>query len=82
MNAICPNCGAIELAISQQIGGRLLLPKVESNGVDESIFGRMLGYGTVIVRGTGGTFETFDKIAHPNELRRQVQQQTGSLASA
>jgi hypothetical protein len=31
----------------------------------QSGFGRMLGYGTVIVRGTGGTFETFDKIAHP-----------------
>jgi uncharacterized membrane protein YdbT with pleckstrin-like domain len=59
----------------------VLLPKVESIGVDESLFGRMLGYGTVIVRGTGGTFETFDKIAHPNELRRQVQGQTGSLAS-
>lgn len=25
MNAICPNCGAIELAVSQQIGGRLVL---------------------------------------------------------
>lgn len=24
MNAICPNCGAIELAVSQQIGGRLV----------------------------------------------------------
>lgn len=60
----------------------VLLPKVESIGVDESLFGRMLGYGTVIVRGTGGTFETFDKIAQPNELRRQVQQQTESLASA
>jgi len=60
----------------------VLLPKVESIGVDESLFGRMLGYGTVIVRGTGGTFETFDKIAHPNELRRQVQQQTGNAVSA
>jgi hypothetical protein len=60
----------------------VLLPKVESIGVDESLFGRMLGYGTVIVRGMGGSFETFDKIVHPNELRRQVQQQTGSLASA
>jgi uncharacterized membrane protein YdbT with pleckstrin-like domain len=59
-----------------------VLPKVESFGVDESLLGRMLGYGTVIVRGTGGTFETFDKIAHPNELRRQVQQQTGSAVSA
>jgi hypothetical protein len=42
----------------------------------------MLGYSTVIVRGTGGTVETFDKIAHPNELRRQVQQQTGNAVSA
>jgi uncharacterized membrane protein YdbT with pleckstrin-like domain len=60
----------------------VLLPKVESIGVDESFLGRILGYGRVTVRGKGGTFETFDKIAHPNELRRQVQQQTGSLTSA
>lgn len=57
----------------------VLLPKVESIGVDESFVGRMLGYGSVIVRGTGGTFETFDKIAHPNDLRRQVH---GQLSSA
>ncbi len=56
----------------------VLLPKVESIGVDEYVFGRMLGYGSVIVRGTGGTFETFDRIARPDELRRQVRQQTGS----
>jgi uncharacterized membrane protein YdbT with pleckstrin-like domain len=60
----------------------VLLPKVESIGVDESLVGRMLGYGRVIVRGTGGTFETFDKIAHPNELRRQVQGQLGHAVSA
>lgn len=60
----------------------VLLPKVESIGLDESLFGRVLGYGTVIVRGTGGTFETFDRIAHPNELRRQIQQQVGNAASA
>jgi uncharacterized membrane protein YdbT with pleckstrin-like domain len=60
----------------------VLLPKVESIGVDESFVGRMLGYGSVIVRGTGGTFERFDKIARPNEFRRQVQQQTGNAVSA
>jgi len=59
-----------------------LLPKVESIGVDESFVGRILGYGGVIVRGTGGTFETFDKIARPNELRLKVQQQTGNAVSA
>lgn len=60
----------------------VLLPKVESIGVDESLFGRMFGYGTVVVRGTGGTFETFDRIAHPNEVRRQVRQQSGNSVSA
>ena len=53
----------------------VLLPTVESIGVEEPFLGRMLGYGSVIVRGTGGTFETFDKMAHPNELRRHVQKQ-------
>ena len=58
----------------------VLLPKVESIGVDESFAGRILRYGSIIVRGTGGTFETFDKIAHPNELRRQVQGQLSSVS--
>jgi hypothetical protein len=37
--------------------------------------GRILGYGTVIVRGTGGTPEIFEKIQHPLKLREQVQSQ-------
>jgi hypothetical protein len=53
----------------------LLLSRVESIGVEESMMGRMLGYGTVIVRGTGGTPESFDRIAHPLEFRTHVQQQ-------
>lgn len=53
----------------------LLLSKVESIGVDEGLLGRMLGYGTVVVRGTGGTPELFTRVEHPLEFRRQVQQQ-------
>ena len=53
----------------------LLLSRVESIGVEESVLGRMLGYGTVIVHGTGGTPEIFNMIAHPLEFRTQVQQQ-------
>ena len=53
----------------------LLLSRVESIGVEESVMGRMLGYGTVIVHGTGGTPEVFNMIAHPLEFRTQVQQQ-------
>ena len=58
----------------------VLLGKVESIGVQESAMGRMLGFGTVVVRGTGGTFETFDHISHPDEFRRQVQGQIGGSA--
>jgi len=53
----------------------LILSRIESIGVEETVMGRMLGYGTVIVRGTGGTPEVFEKIAHPMEFRTQVQQQ-------
>jgi uncharacterized membrane protein YdbT with pleckstrin-like domain len=55
----------------------LMLSRVESIGVEETVGGRMLGYGTVIVRGTGGTPEAFVMIAHPQEFRRAVQEQTG-----
>lgn len=58
----------------------VLLGKVESIGVEESAMGRMLGFGSVVVRGTGGTFETFHNISHPDEFRRQVQGQIGSAA--
>jgi len=53
----------------------LLLLQVESIVVNETLAGRMFGHGTVIVRGTGGTPEAFDRIAHPLEFRRQVQHQ-------
>ena len=57
----------------------LLLSKIESIGVNESLWGRILGYGTVVVRGTGGTPEPFDRVAHPLEFKRQVQQQIEKL---
>jgi uncharacterized membrane protein YdbT with pleckstrin-like domain len=55
----------------------LMLSRVESIGVTETGFGRILGYGDVIVRGTGGTPDPFVMIAHPQEFRRAVQEQCG-----
>lgn len=57
----------------------LLLQKVESIGVKETVMGRILGYGTVVVDGTGGSSEPFDRVAHPTEFRKQVQQQIEKL---
>jgi len=57
----------------------LMLNKVESIEVRETAFGRLLGYGTIVVIGTGGTPEPFHKVAHPLEFRSQVQQQIEKL---
>jgi len=51
------------------------LSRIESVVVDEPATGRILGYGTVIVRGTGGTPEVFQKIQNPLKFREQVQSQ-------
>lgn len=53
----------------------LMLGKIESIGVNQGVLGRMAGYGSVTVRGTGGTYELFDRVSNPLEFRRQVQEQ-------
>lgn len=59
----------------------ILLQKVESIAVEESMMGRMLGYGTVIVKGTGGTPESFDRMASPLQFRTHVEQQIAALGT-
>ncbi|HEY1300994.1 MAG TPA: PH domain-containing protein [Stellaceae bacterium] len=46
--------------------------KVESVDVDQSILGRVFGYGTVIVRGTGGSLEPIRNIADPLSFRSRI----------
>lgn len=53
----------------------LNLSRVESLSVDQGLMGRLLGYGTITIIGTGGTREPFHGIAHPLEFRNAVQEQ-------
>ncbi len=46
--------------------------KVETVGVNQSILGRLLGYGTVVVRGTGGSFEPIPFIGDPLTFRSHI----------
>jgi uncharacterized membrane protein YdbT with pleckstrin-like domain len=46
--------------------------KVESVDVDQSIFGRLLGYGTVVLRGTGGSLEPMQAISDPLGFRSHI----------
>jgi uncharacterized membrane protein YdbT with pleckstrin-like domain len=46
--------------------------KVESVDVDQSLLGRILGYGTVVVRGTGGSLEPIRNIGDPLTFRSYI----------
>ena len=52
----------------------LNLTKIESVGVDQSILGRLLGYGRIIINGTGGTRESFFKINDQLNFRKKFQE--------
>ena len=52
-----------------------LLSKIEAIAVDQGVIGRMFGFGTLTITGTGGTQEVFSGIHDPLEFRRQIQSQ-------
>jgi uncharacterized membrane protein YdbT with pleckstrin-like domain len=57
----------------------ILLSKVESVFVNQSILGRMLNFGTVTVTGTGGTRGSFRSIANPIEIRKEINLLLGNV---
>lgn len=60
----------------------ILLTKVEGIGVNQGVFGRMFGYGTIVITGTGGTKEPFKTIAKPFDFRKHVQEQVAAVQAA
>lgn len=52
----------------------LLLSKVESIAVQQTLSGRILGFGDLTVIGTGGTREVFRRVRDPITFRNYVQQ--------
>jgi uncharacterized membrane protein YdbT with pleckstrin-like domain len=48
------------------------IDKVESADVDQSILGRIFGFGSITIRGTGEGVEPLRNIAQPLELRSAV----------
>lgn len=63
----------IEVGILSRHSVELLLTKVEAISVDQKLPGRLFGFGTIVVTGTGGTREAFARIAHPLCFRTEVQ---------
>lgn len=50
------------------------LSKIESVNVNQSILGRILGFGDLIIIGTGGTKESFKMIKKPLSFRKRFQE--------
>lgn len=59
----------------------LLLPKIESIQVNQSLFGRMLNYGSIVVSGAGNPQAPVPGISDPIQFRRsfmEIQERMGS----
>ena len=54
----------------------LLLGKIEAIAVEQSLLGRLFGYGDIVITGSGGTKEAFTRIQSPLAFRNAVQSVT------
>jgi uncharacterized membrane protein YdbT with pleckstrin-like domain len=70
----------IKLGVLTTRSIELLLSKVEGIAVEQSFSGRILGYGGIVVTGSGGTKEPFEGIQSPLDFRQAVQAATDSRA--
>jgi len=50
--------------------------------VEQGLSGKLWGFGTIVISGTGGSHEPFKNIADPFEFRKQVQEQIASVQDA
>ena len=53
----------------------LFLDKIEAINIDQTILGRILDYGTVVIVGTGGSRDPFGYVPNPLLFRKKIQQQ-------
>lgn len=53
--------------------------KIERINVEQGIIGRLLGYGTIMVSGTGGGITPFKNVADPFTFRKRIQEQINIL---
>lgn len=53
----------------------IFISKIEAIQVNQDVLGRILGYGSITVSGTGGIRDPFDNISNPLGLKRKIQEQ-------
>jgi membrane protein YdbS with pleckstrin-like domain len=57
----------------------ILLKQVEGIGIKQPLVGRIFGFGTITVTGTGGAHQTFRGLRDPQEFREQVQAEIAAI---
>ena len=55
------------------------LAKIESVRVEQTVMGRLVGFGSIIVTGTGATMEPIEYITDPIGFRQAIQKATDAL---
>ena len=59
----------------------ILIAQVEGVSVDQGLFGRILGYGNIVLTGSGGTKQSFRTMSAPLEFRRSIMEQVEARAA-
>jgi uncharacterized membrane protein YdbT with pleckstrin-like domain len=72
----------VKVGVLQTRSLELLLGKVEGITVNQGLGGKLLGYGQIVITGTGGTKELFSGIQAPFDFRRAVQAATDAGSGA
>jgi len=65
----------VKLGFIKRQSWETLLNKIAGIAVEQSILGRIFGYGTIIVQSTGGGKDHFHGIDNPLLFRRKIQEQ-------
>lgn len=65
----------MKIGLIQRFSLEIFLDKIEAVGVEQTIVGRILDYGSIVIVGTGGTRDLFANVPAPLAFRKQVQQQ-------
>ena len=70
---VADKCVLIKTGIVGRHTFETLLTKVENIVAEQSLWGRLFGYGTIYVTGTGSTKETFPGIDAPLEFCKHIE---------
>ncbi len=69
---VSENSVDIQAGVLYRLTFEMLLTKIVDVKVEQGILGKHFDYGTVVIFGVGGTRDTFNRIAAPNKLRREI----------